>query len=94
MRCYKLAFKFEQIQNSSFLNHLENFKKYNCRQTNSGWVQLDTNSSFDICWTLAQMYFCNKLNTILLYNFSPVKIQGGKQFDSGCFRFTADFKSL
>ena len=46
------AFKFEQIQHSSLLYHLENFEKSNCRQTNCGWVQLDTYSSFDICWTL------------------------------------------
>ena len=32
----------------------KNFEEFNCRQTNCGWVQLDTYSSFDICWTLPQ----------------------------------------
>ena len=50
------ALKFEQIQHSSFLYHLENFEKSNWRQTNRGWVQLDTYSSFDICWTLPQEF--------------------------------------
>ena len=46
------TFEFERIQSTPFLYHLENSKKSNRRQTHSGWVQLDTFSSFDFCWTL------------------------------------------
>ena len=38
--------------------------------------------------------FCNKFDTILLDSSSLVKILEKEQFDSDCFLFTVDFKSL
>ena len=38
--------------------------------------------------------FCNKFNTILLDSLSLVKILEKEQFDSDCYLFTVDFKSL
>jgi hypothetical protein len=58
------TFEFEQIQSAPFLYHLENFEKSNRRQTHSGWVQLDTFSSFDIRWTL----FKSILHKVRLYS--------------------------
>ena len=54
--------------------HLEIFEKSNSKQTNHGWEQLDTYSSFDICWTLPQEFLQQLRN--LLDGLCGLKIMG------------------
>ena len=54
---------------------------------------MDTNSSFDICWTLPQEIL-QQVRYNLLDSLSLVKILEKEQFDSDCYLFTVDFKSL
>jgi len=88
------AFKFEQIQHSSFLYQLEKILKNPIvgRPIVAGYNWILTPASIFVGHYLKK--FSNKFNTILLDSLSLVKILEKEQFSSDCYLFTVDFKSL
>ena len=72
---------------------MENFEKSKRRQTHSGWVQLDTFSSFIFAGHYLKE-FCTKFDSILMDSLSLVKFLEKEKFDPDAFLFTVDFASL